>query len=70
MHSGTFRIINDATNYWGHAQAFASQKNILKRISWADPFKTPAEWDAVIRDRQARIYKSIKKHGYLRREDL
>ena len=52
MHSGTFRIINDATNYWGHAQAFASQKNILKRISWADPFKSPAEWDAIIRARR------------------
>ena len=70
MHSGTFRIINDATNYWGHAQAFASQKNILKRISWADPFKTPAEWDAVIRARQARINQVVKKYGYLRRDAL
>lgn len=70
MHSGTFRIVNDATNYWGHAQAFVGQKSILKRISWADPFKTPEEWDVIIRARQARIYKSIKKHGYLRREDL
>jgi len=70
MHSGTFRIVNDATNWWGHAQAFATQKSILKRISWADPFKTPAEWDAVIRARQARINASVKKHGYLRREDI
>jgi protein SCO1 len=70
MHSGTFRIVNDATNWWGHANAFATQKSILKRISWADPFKTPAEWDAVIRARQARINQVVKKHGYLRREEL
>ena len=70
MHSSTFRIVNDATNRFTHAQAFASQKNILKHISWADPFKTPAEWDAIIRARQARIYKSIKKNGYLRREEI
>jgi tripartite-type tricarboxylate transporter receptor subunit TctC len=69
-HSGTFRIVNDATNYWGHAQAFASQKSILKHISWADPFKTPAEWDTIIRARQARINAVVKKHGYLRRDAL
>jgi protein SCO1/2 len=70
MHSGTFRIVNDATNWWGHAGAFTSQKSILKRISWADPFKTPAEWDAIIRARQARINKVVKEHGYLRRDAL
>src|SRR5919106_2700139 len=43
MHSGSFRIVNDATNWWGHANASSTQKSILKRISWADPFKTPAE---------------------------
>src|ERR671916_746582 len=30
MHSGSFRIVNDATNRFVHAQAFASQKSILK----------------------------------------
>jgi hypothetical protein len=63
MHSGTFRIVNDATNYWGHAQAFASQKNILKRIGWADPFKTYAEWAKVSRARQVLINKDIKEYG-------
>ena len=64
MHSGTFRIINDATNYWGHAGAFASQTNILKRISWADPYKTDAEWNVYARNLQNQIDKDVKKYGY------
>jgi len=64
MHSGTFRIVNDATNYWGHAQAFASQANILQRIAWADPYKTPAEWDVYARNLQAQIDKDVKKYGF------
>jgi protein SCO1/2 len=66
MHSGTFRIINDATNYWGHAGAFASQKNIMDRIAWADPYKTDAEWAVYARNLQAAIYKDVKKYGYRR----
>ena len=66
MHSGSFRIINDATNYWGHAQAFASQQNILQRIAWADPYKTPAEWDVYAHNLQGEIDKDIKKYGYRR----
>ena len=64
MHSGTFRIINDATNYWGHAQAFATQRTILQRIAWADPFKSYAEWAKENRARQALINKDIKEFGY------
>lgn len=64
MHAGTFRIVNDATNYWGHAGAFASQANILQRISWADPYKTPAEWDVYAQKLQAQIDKDVKKYGY------
>jgi protein SCO1 len=64
MHAGTFRIINDSTNYWGHAEAFASQKNILKRISWADPVKSYAEWAAESRARQILINNDVKKYGY------
>ena len=66
MHSGSFRIINDATNYWGHAQAFASQQNIMQRIAWADPYKTPAEWDVYAHNLQAQIDKDVKKYGYRR----
>ena len=66
MHSGTFRIINDAKNYWGHAGAFASQKNIMNRIHWADPQKTYAEYAAESRARQALINKDHKKYGYRR----
>jgi protein SCO1 len=64
MHSGTFRIVNDATNYWGHAAAFASQANILQRIAWADPYKTPAEWDVYAQKLQAQINKDVKKYGF------
>ena len=64
MHSGTFRIVNDATNYWGHAEAFASQQNILKRISWADPYKSYGEWAKISRARQVEIDKDVKKYGY------
>ena len=64
MHAGTFRIVNDATNYWGHAGAFASQANILQRIAWADPYKTPAEWDVYAQKLQAKIDKDVKKYGY------
>jgi len=70
MHAGTFRIVNDATNWWGHANAFATHKSILKRISWADPFKTKEEIDAIVRARQARINQVVKKYGYLRRDAL
>ena len=66
MHSGTFRILNDATNYWGHAQAFASQRNILKRIGWANPPRTYAEYAAESRARQILIDKEVKKYGYRR----
>jgi len=66
MHSGTFRIVNDATNYWGHAGAFASQQHILQRISWADPYKTPAEWDVYAQKLQASINAQVKKYGYRR----
>ena len=66
MHSGTFRIVNDATNYWGHAGAFASQTNILQRIAWADPYKSAAEWDVYARNLQTLIDKDIKKYGYRR----
>ena len=66
MHSGTFRIVNDATNYWGHAGAFASQQHILQRISWADPYKTPAEWDVYAQKLQASINMQVKKYGYRR----
>jgi hypothetical protein len=64
MHSGTFRIVNDATNYWGHVQAFATQRTILQRIGWADPFKSYAEWAKENKARQALIDKDIKEFGY------
>jgi protein SCO1/2 len=66
MHSGMFRIINDAKNSWGNAQAFASQKNILKRISWADPQKSYAERIVDNRALQARVLQDVKKYGYRR----
>jgi protein SCO1 len=66
MHSGMFRIINDGTDTWGSAQAFASQENILQRISWCNPPKTYEEWAAYNKERQARIYREVAKYGYAR----
>jgi protein SCO1/2 len=66
MHAGMLRIINDATNTWGSAQAFATQKNILKRISWADPQKSYAERVVESRARQVLIMKDVQKYGYRR----
>ena len=66
MHAGSLRIITDATNTWLMAEAFASQKNILKRISWADPQKSYAERVVESRARQVLINADIKKYGYRR----
>jgi protein SCO1/2 len=66
LHSGYLRIINDARNSWGMAQAFASNKNILTRIAWQDPPKSYAERVAIVRARQAVINEEVKKHGYRR----
>jgi protein SCO1/2 len=66
LHSGYLRIINDARNSWGMAQAFASNKNILTRIAWQDPPKSYGERVAIVRARQAVINEEVKKHGYRR----
>jgi protein SCO1 len=66
MHAGTLRIINDATNTWTMAEAFASLKTILKHISWADPPKSYAERWAESLARQVEIDKQVKKWGYVR----
>ncbi len=66
MHTGWLRILNDARNYWGMAQAFASQKNILKRITWADMPKSHAEWVVENRKIQIAIEQDVKKYGYRR----
>jgi protein SCO1/2 len=63
LHSGYLRIINDARNSWGMAQAFASNKNILTRIAWQDPPKSYGERVAIVRARQAVINEEVKKHG-------
>jgi protein SCO1/2 len=66
LHSGYLRIINDARNSWGMAQAFASNKNILKRIEWQDPQKSYAERVIESRARQVLIEQEVKKYGYRR----
>jgi protein SCO1/2 len=66
MHAGMLRIINDARNSWGMAQAFATQKNILKRIEWQDMPKSYAERVIECRQRQIQIEKEVKKYGYRR----
>lgn len=64
LHSSYLRLINDARNSWGMAQAFATNANILKRISWQDPPKSYAENVLEVRKRQAQIMDEIKTHGY------
>lgn len=66
LHSGYLRLINDARNSWGMAQAFASNRNILRRISWQDNPKTYAEMVVVNRAVQEQIMKDVKKFGYRR----
>lgn len=66
MHAGSLRIVNDATNCWTMAEAFSSQKNILKHISWADPPKTYAQRVIDSRARQILINNDLKKYGYRR----
>ncbi|HYK22420.1 MAG TPA: SCO family protein [Pyrinomonadaceae bacterium] len=66
LHSSYLRIINDARNSWGMAQAFATNENILKRIAWQDPPKSYAENVVIVRERQARIMEEVKKYGYRR----
>ena len=66
MHAGSLRIVNDNRNTWLMAEAFASQKAILKRISWADPEKSYAERVVEGRALQVLINQDIKKYGYRR----
>ena len=66
MHAGMLRIVNDGRNSWGMAQAFATQKNILKRIEWQDLPKSYAQRVVESRARQVRILENVKKYGYRR----
>jgi len=66
MDAGMLRIINDNRNSWGMAQAYASDQNILKRISWQDPQKSYGEMVRIYRDLQVRINEDVKKYGYRR----
>jgi protein SCO1/2 len=63
-HASMLRIINDATNCWAMAQAFASLRTILQHIHWADPPKTFAERLKENRELQAEINREVKVYGY------
>jgi protein SCO1 len=66
MHAGMLRILNDNRNSWGMAQAFASDKHILKRISWHDPQKSYSERVIENRALQVAVMNDVKKYGYRR----
>jgi protein SCO1 len=66
MHAGMMRILNDNRNSWGMAQVFASDKHILKRISWHDPQKSYGEMFKEYQALQKLIVEDVKKHGYRR----
>jgi protein SCO1/2 len=63
-HASTLRIINDAVNCWTTAEAFASLKTILRRISWADPPLSFAERLVANKKLQEQINEDIKRYGY------
>ena len=63
-HASTLRIINDATNCWTTAEAFASVKTILQRIAWADPPMSPAERRLANKRLQQQINEDVKRFGY------
>ena len=63
-HAGTLRIINDATNCWAMAEAFASLRTILQHVSWADPPKTLEQRLKENRELQAEIDREVKLYGY------
>jgi hypothetical protein len=66
LHTSYLRIINDARNSWGMAQAFASNRNILRRIAWQNPPKSYADRVIESRARQVLIEQEVKKYGYRR----
>ena len=66
MHAGMLRILNDGRNSWGMAQAFASDKHILKRISWHDPQKSYGEMVKEYQAVQKLIERDVKLYGYRR----
>ena len=63
-HAGMLRIINDATNTWAMAQAFASIRTILQHIEWADPPKSFEQRFKENKELQAEIYREVKVYGY------
>ena len=48
------------------AQAFASNRNILRRIAWQDPPKSYGQRVIESRARQILIEQEVKKYGYRR----
>jgi protein SCO1/2 len=63
-HAGTLRIINDATNIWTMAEAFASLETIVQHIHWADPPKSEYETAWNNEKLQRAIDAEVKQHGY------
>jgi protein SCO1/2 len=63
-HAASLRIINDATNVWTMAEAFASHRTIVQHISWADRPKSAAERARDNRRLQAEIEREVRQYGY------
>ena len=66
MHAGMLRLINDNRNSWGMAQAFASDKHIVKRIHWHDRQKSYGELVKEYAQVQKLIDRDVKLYGYRR----
>jgi protein SCO1/2 len=63
-HAGTLRIINDATNCWAMAEAYASLRTVLQHLSWADPPKTLEQVLQANRELQAEVDREVRLYGY------
>jgi protein SCO1 len=65
-HAGTLRIINDATNVWTMAEAFASIETIVQKIRYADPPKSARERARDNEKLQLAIDDEVQRYGYRR----
>jgi len=63
-HTSFLLIINDATNRWLHVDPQISLFGVLRKISWADPPKSPAQVIEENRKLQEKIDAERKQHGF------
>jgi protein SCO1/2 len=63
-HTSFLLIVNDATNRWLHVDPQIPLSGVLRKISWANPPKTPEQVIEENRKLQEKIDKERKMYGY------